>query len=127
MLKMKIFVLVLFFVIFLTNAVGVTDEDINSPLVSYLLAKVQRLEAKMIAKPSVRNTREVEKRSVDTNTSADDMKTKDCPQQVVTYIRWGNKTCPYGANTIYQGVALGGRYIIIKVQLPICCAHLLML
>ena len=29
---------------------------------------------------------------------------------MVTCIRWGNKTCPYGANTIYQGVALGGRY-----------------
>ena len=88
----------------------VTDEDINSPLISYLLAKVQRLEAEMMAKPSVRNTREVERHSVNTNTSADDKKTKDCPQQVVTYIRWGNTTCPYGANTIYNGVALGGRY-----------------
>ena len=107
---MKTFLLVLFFVIFLTNAVEVTDEDANSPLVSYLLAKVQRLEAKMMAKPSVRNTREVEKRSVDTNTSADDKKTKYCPQQVVTYIRWGNTTCPYGANSIYKGVAVGGCY-----------------
>ena len=88
----------------------VTDEDINSPLVFYLLAKVQRLEAKMMAKPNVRNAREVEKRFVDTNTSADDKKTKDCPQQVVTYIRWGNTTCPYGANTIYKGVAVGGHY-----------------
>ena len=64
----------------------------------------------MMAKPNVRNTREVEKRSVDTNTSADDKKTKDFPQQVVTYIRWGNTTCPYGDNTIYKGVAAGGRY-----------------
>ena len=93
---------------FLTDAVKVTDEDANSPLVSYLLAKVQRLEAKMMAKQSsVRNTREVEKRSVDTN--ADDKKDKSCPQ-VVTYIRWGNSTCPYGANTIYQGIAVGGRH-----------------
>ena len=107
---MKLFLLVLFFIIFLTDAVEVTDEDINSPLVSYLLAKVQRLEAKMMAKHNVRNTREVEKRSVDTNTSADDKKTKDCPQQVVTYIRWGNTTCPYGANTIYKGTAVGGHY-----------------
>ena len=89
----------------------VTDEDINSPLVSYLLAKVQQLEARMMAKPiNVRSIREDEKRSIDTNTSADNMKTKDCPQQVVTYIRWGNKTCPYGANTIYKGVAIGGRH-----------------
>ena len=65
-----------------------------------------------MAKPNVRNTREVEKRSVDTNTSADDKKTiaKDCPQQVVTYIRWGNSTCPYGANTIYKGTAVGGNH-----------------
>ena len=110
-MKTKIFyILPLLLFIFLTDAVKVTDEDDNSPLVSYLLAKVQRLEAKMMAKPNVRNTREVKKRSVDTNTSADDQKTKDCPQQVVTYIRWGNTTCPYGANTIYKGVAAGGRY-----------------
>ena len=89
------------FSIFLTDAVEVTDEDVNSPLVSYLLTKVQRLEAKMMAKPIIRNTRDVEKHSVDTNTSADDKKTKDCPQQVVTYIRWGNTTCPYGANSYY--------------------------
>ena len=106
---MNYFLLILFSAILLTDAVEVTDEDINSPLVSYLLAKVQRLEAKMIAKPNVRNTREVEKRSVDTNTSADDKNTKDCPQQVVTYIRWGNTTCPYGANTIYKGTAVGGH------------------
>ena len=107
---MKITFLIILSIILLTEAVEVTDEDINSPLVTYLLAKVQRLEAKMMAKPNVRNTREVEKRSVDTNTSADDKKTKDCPQQVVTYIRWGNTTCPYGANTIYKGVAAGGRH-----------------
>ena len=61
-----------------------------------------------MAKPNVRNTRE--KRSVNTSTSADDIKTKNCPQQVVTYIRWGNTTCPYGANTIYKGTAVGGHY-----------------
>ena len=109
---MKYFLLILFSAVLFTGAVElkVTDEDINSPLVSYMLAKVQRLEAKMMAKPNVRNTGEVEKRSVDTNTSADDKKTKDCPQQVVTYIRWGNSTCPYGDNTIYKGTAVGGRY-----------------
>ena len=109
LLNMKA-LLLLFFLFFFTNAVEVTDEDTNSPLVSYLLAKVQRLEARMMAKPNVRNTREVEKRSINTNTSADDKKDKGCPDQVVTYIRWGNTTCPYGANTIYQGVAVGGCY-----------------
>ena len=100
----------IFSLIVFTYALEVTDEDINSSLVSYLLAKVQRLEAKMIAKPNIRNIREVEKRSIDTNTSADNKTAKDCPQQVVTYIRWGNTTCPYGANTIYKGVAVGGHF-----------------
>ena len=113
--KMKLLVLLLFGVLItFVDAVEVTDEVIDSPLVSYLLTKIQWLEARMMAKPhnvrSLRTAREVEKRSVDTNTSADDKKTKDCPQQVVTYIRWGNTTCPYGANTIYKGVAVGGRY-----------------
>ena len=107
---MKILLFALFTFFFLTDAMEVTDEDINSPLVSYLLAKVKRLEGKVMDKPNVRNIREVEKRSIDTNTSADDKTTKDCPQQVVTYIRWGNSTCPYGANTIYKGIAAGGRY-----------------
>jgi len=64
--------------------------NFSQTTVCCLPAKVQQLEAKMMAKPNVRNTREVEKRSVDANTSADDKKTiaKDCPQQVVTYIRW---------------------------------------
>ena len=87
---MKILLLFLFSIIFLTDAVEVPDED--SPLVSYLLAKVQRLETRMMAKPNVRNARKVEKRSVDTNTSADNKKDKSCPDQVVTYIRWGNTT-----------------------------------
>ena len=108
---MEYFLLILFSAILFTSAVEVTDEDINSPLVSYLLTKVQRLEAKMMTKPNVRNTREVEKRSVDTNTSADDKKTKDCPQRLVIYIRWGNTTCPYEVNTIYKGVVTGGSHV----------------
>ena len=72
---MKIFLLILCSIIFLSDAVEVTSEDINcSPLVSYLLAKVQQLEAKMMAKPIARNTREIEKHSVDTNTGVDDKK-----------------------------------------------------
>ena len=37
-------------------------------------------------------------------------KLKIATQQVVTYIRWGNTTCPYGANTIYKGTAVEGRH-----------------
>ena len=46
-------------VIFLADAVDVTDEDINSPLVSYLLAKLQQLESKIMVRPNIRTTREV--------------------------------------------------------------------
>ena len=107
---MKILILILFSIILSDAFPEAGDEDVNSPLISHLLTKIQQLEAKVIVKPSVRNTREIEKRSIDTNTSADDKKDKGCPQQVVTYIRWGNRTCPYGANTIYQGTAVGGRF-----------------
>ena len=90
--------------VFITNTIDTTDEfeDTDSAVVSYLLAKIQQLEGNMMAKPNVRNTREVEKRSrsVDTNTSADDKKDKGCNSQVVAYVRWGNSTCPYGAKTI---------------------------
>ena len=108
---MKLLLLIIFCGgIFPTDAVEVTDKDVESPLVSYLLAKVQRLEAKMMSKEiSVRKTREVEERSVNNDRSEDDKKTKGCPQ-VVSYIRWGNTTCPYGANTLYKGTAVGGRY-----------------
>ena len=57
-MKIKIFIFLLFTVIFLTDAVELTDEDINSPLVSYLLAKVQRLESKIMVRPNIRNTRQ---------------------------------------------------------------------
>ena len=88
---MKTFLQILFCVIFLADAVEISDEDIDSPLVSYLLAKVQRLESKMMSKEiSVRTTRKVEECSVNN----EDDNTKGCPQ-VVSYIRWGNTTCPY--------------------------------
>ena len=109
---MKLSVITLLSVFFIANAIETTDEFeyADSPVVSYLLAKIQQLEGSMIAKADVRNTREVEKRSVDTNTSADDDKEdKGCTSQVVVYIRWGNSTCPYGAKTIYQGTAVGGH------------------
>jgi len=77
---MKVFILILPCLIFLTDAFDVTNEDIDSPLVSYLFAKVQKLEASK--EINVRTTRDVEERSV--NTSEDNKKTKRCPQ-VVSY------------------------------------------
>ena len=82
----------------------VVDEDDNSPVVSYLLAKIQRLESKIMAKPK---TSEINKRSAD-----DDVNKRaascNCSPPVVSYTRWGNSSCPFGANTVYKGVAAGG-------------------
>ena len=108
-MKMKILILPLFLYIFLTNAAEISNEDINSPLVSYLLAKVQRLEAKMMVRPSIRNTRQTTDKPTKAPVVADN-KQCNCPPSVVTYIRWGNSTCPYGADTIYSGEVAGSWY-----------------
>ena len=105
-MKVEIVTLLLFIVIFLTDAMEATNEDINSPLVSYLLAKVQRLEAKMMVRPNIRNTRQTTDKPAKAPAVADN-KQCNCPPSVVTYIRWGNSTCPYGADVIYSGVAAG--------------------
>ena len=117
-MNIKIFALLLLIGIFLTDAVEleVTDEDVNSPLLSYLLAKVQRLEAKQMV--GIRNTRQTtEKPPV----VAADNKQCNCPPSVVTYIRWGNSTCPYGADTIYSGVVAGSWFDHIGAAVdPLC-------
>ena len=105
-MKVKVIILPLFLYMFLTEAAEITDEDINSPLLSYLLAKVQRLEAK---NTNIRNTRQTTDKPTKAPVVADS-KQCNCPLSVVTYIRWGNSTCPYGADTIYSGVVAGSWY-----------------
>jgi len=96
--------------IFLTDAMEVTDEDINSPPVSCLLAKLQQLESKIMVRPNIRNTRQTTEKSTKQPVVAADNKHCNCQSNVVTYIRWGNSTCPYGADTIYSGVVAGSAY-----------------
>jgi len=79
-----------------------TNEDINSPLVSYLLAKIQRLESKMMEMP---RTSQISKRSSVAEKKAANC---DCPPPVVSYTIWGNSSCPSGANIVYKGIAAGG-------------------
>ena len=109
-MKVKICTFLLFTVIFCTDAVEVTDEDINSPLVSYLLAKVQRLESQIMIRPNIRNTRQTTEKPTKPPVVAADNKQCNCPPSVVTYIRWGNSTCSYGADIIYSGVVAGSWY-----------------
>ena len=108
---MKLLILLLFSIIFAATAVDSNDENAaDSELVSYLLTKVKRLEAQM-TRPTVRNTRQVDKPS-DNSSKSDDKPAavKECPPPTVTYTRWGNTTCPYGASTVYQGAAAGGSH-----------------
>ena len=106
----KTIFLSLLLTISLADAVEVTDKDINSPLVSYLLAKVQRLESQIMVRPNIRNTRQTTEKPTKPPVVAADNKQCNCPPSVVTYIRWGNSTCPYGADTIYSGVVARSYY-----------------
>ena len=109
-MKNKVLTLTLLAIVLLTDAVEVIDEDINSPLVSYLLAKVQRLESKIMVRPNIRNTRQTTEKPTKPPVVAADNKQCNCPPSVITYIRWGNSTCPYGADTIYSGIAAGSLW-----------------
>ena len=114
---MKI-VLVLLATVLFTNATMIHDEDDdNSALVSYLLAKVQRLESRIMTRPNtldnrpnIKSTQQIAKRvsrSIEPRAAPPECK---CPLSVVTYTRWGNASCPYGADTIYSGFAAGSHY-----------------
>ena len=105
-MRITVLFLTSFAVIYLTDAVEVTDEDINSPLVSYLPAKLQQLESKIMVRPNIRTTRQITQKPTKPPVVADD-KQCNCQPGVVTYVRWGNSTCPYGADTIYSGVVAG--------------------
>ena len=122
-MKVKIILLPLFLFIFLTDGVEwvtAEEEDISSSLLSYLLAKAQRLEAKNMIRPNIRNTRQTTDKPTKAPVVADN-KQCNCPPSVVTYIRWGNSTCPYGADTIYSGAVAGSWYDSIGAAVdPLC-------
>ena len=110
-MRENIFSVLYFAIIIFTDAVEVTEEDINSPLVSHLLAKVQQLESKIMVRSNTRNTRQTTEKPTKPPVVGADNKQCNCPPTgVVTYTRWGNSTCPYGADTIYSGVMAGSWY-----------------
>ena len=69
-----------------------------------------------MVRPNSRTTREVTKRSTKPPVVADN-KLCNCPPGVVTYVRWGNSTFPYGADTIYTGVVVGYGMDMKELQL----------
>ena len=100
------FILLLCTAIFLTDAMEVRKEDNNSALVSHLLAKLQRLESQMMIRS---NSRNIVRRAA-TKAPLADKKQCNCSPGQVNYFRWGNSTCPIGADTIYSGVVAGSHY-----------------
>ena len=59
-----------------------------------------------MVKPNIRTTRQTTQKPTKPPVVADN-KQCNCQPGVVTYVRWGNSTCPYGADTIYSGVVAG--------------------
>ena len=92
-------------------------DDETTSMMSYLLDKMGHLESRIkdlsYSKTSgslsskltkdlshPRKTREASKEKLQCN----------CPPGVVTYVRWGNATCPYGAHTVYSGFTAGSWF-----------------
>ena len=63
-----------------------------------------------MVRPNIRNTRQTTEKPTKPPVVAAENKQCNCPPSVVTYIRWGNSTCPYGADTIYSGIAAGSLW-----------------
>ena len=101
-MKTTAFVLSLLAITLITNAVETTEEDRSSSAVS---SQQQQLEAQVMARPTGRRVKR-------TTTKAPVVENKNCNCSLgtVTYIRWGNSTCPNGADTIYSGVVAGSSY-----------------
>jgi len=62
-----------------------------------------------MVRQNIRTNREVTQKPTKPPVVADN-KQCNCQPDVVTYVRWGNSTCPYGADTIYSGVVAGSWF-----------------
>ena len=72
------------------------------------MARLQRLESQIMLRPNSRNTKG-EPELADVVVAETDTK-QLIPPGGATYIRQGNPSCPFGADTIYSGVVAGSRY-----------------
>ena len=118
-MKALVFVLPIFAVVFTTDAEATTNED--STLLSTILAKLQQLESRVMIRSHTRNIREATEKPIKAPAAAPEC---NCQPGVVTYVRWGNSTCPYGADTIYPGVVAGSWYDHIGAAAdPLCLPH----
>lgn len=114
-MKLPQLILLLFVVSF---SLAQQENDEIDSLMSYLLAKVEHLESKIKDLSSSRTSRSLSySRSPrdlsSSRASRDAAKEKpqcNCPLGVVTYVRWGNSTCPHNSHSIYSGFTAGSWY-----------------
>ena len=94
-MKGTVFTLSLLAIILITNAMETTEED----------HKQQQSESLSMARPTARK---VKRATTKTPVVADNKKC-NCLPGAVSYFRWGNSTCPIGAELIYSGVVAGSH------------------
>lgn len=110
---MKLAQLILLVVLVSFSYAQSDDDDETASLMSYLLAKVQHLESKIKDITYSRSLSYAKTSLSHSRTSRETTKVKpqcSCPPGVVTYVRWGNGTCPHGTHTIYSGAIAGSWY-----------------
>ena len=90
-----VFALSLLAMILITNAMETTEEG----------HKQQQSESQVMARPTARK---VKRATTKTPVVADNKKCS-CSPGAVSYFRWGNSTCPIGAELIYSGVVAGSH------------------
>ena len=102
---MKIVILTAFSLILFTDARATDDAKSQEDSYMPVKYKVQQLaqESMVATKPANRKARAAKE-------AADDCSDSECQSSVVTYTRWGNSTCPPGANIIYSGAVAGSWY-----------------
>jgi len=96
------------------------ENDETLSLVSSLLAKIEKLESKVMAASSSRKTRQAS----DSPCSEGDDSCATASSGGVTYVRWGNTTCPPSASIVYSGVVGGSWYTHHGAAVdPLCLPH----
>ena len=93
-MKKTVFALSLLAIILIADAVETTEEEHIQ----------QQMESQVMTRPTGRRA----KRAT-TKAPVADNKKCNCSPGAVSYFRWGNSTCPIGAELIYSGVVAGSH------------------
>ena len=117
---MKVIFLLSFQLLAVAILAAATNEEDTVSLISNLLSKIKRLESNAVVASSSRKARQEDSPCSNNDNS--------CPTSVlngvVTYVRWGNDTCPPTVSTLYSGVVGGSWYSHAGAAVdPLCLPH----